>query len=97
MRLPDGNKRLTGLSEHSDWCRQHFATMAEGGVWGVPRSGLVFTKVSSDPPVLELTKQMPWEEGFPMTPAELAAYQDDEFKSIQRQFQIAGIEVKRPE
>lgn len=29
---------------YSDWCRQMFGLMADGGTWTVPRSGLVFTR-----------------------------------------------------
>lgn len=24
------------------WCRQHLALIKDGGVWGIPRSGLIF-------------------------------------------------------
>lgn len=40
-----GNEHWNPLDPRSTaWCRTHYAMMAEGGSWGVPRSGLLFRK-----------------------------------------------------
>lgn len=73
------------------WSRQLFDSLNDGGVWGVPRSGLVFAKRGD---VLALTEVMPWEEGMPVTRDELIAYQQSEFALIQERFKLAGITVE---
>jgi hypothetical protein len=84
------------------WCRAQFDMLALGGVWGVPRSGLVFRKESEDPDVLRLAERMPFSAlpddpdlDIPHSEAELVAYQDDDFDVIQREFALAGIAVER--
>lgn len=85
----------------SQWCRSLYSSMAEGGVWGVPRSGLVFRKQDGG---LTLTQRMPYTpelalaatEGLdvPLSEAELRVYQDVDFRLIQERFKAAGIPVK---
>ena len=87
-------------TEYAAWCRVHFAHMRDGGVWAVPRSGLLFTRKGDE---LELTARMPFtdelqaaaDEGLdvPADEATLRAYQDDDFLMIQRHFKQAGITV----
>ena len=86
------------------WCRQHFALMGEGGVWAVPRSGLVFTKRDG---ALVLTARMPWTDELaaaaaggadvPRSPAELRAYQDADAALIRSRFEAAGIPTRNEE
>jgi hypothetical protein len=38
----DGQHR--SRDPHADWCRNLFASLNDGGVWGVPRSGLTFKR-----------------------------------------------------
>jgi hypothetical protein len=83
------------VSDYGEWCRTHFALMAVGGTWGVPRSGLVFQKVSVEPPVLELVTQMPHAPEMPVAADELAGFQDADYAAIKREFKLAGIEVRR--
>ena len=82
------------IEQHVRWCRHLFDSLAEGGVWGVPRSGLVFTRRGGE---LVLTEQMPWTAEMPITEAELAEQQADEFDSVKAHFGAAGIAVTRPE
>jgi hypothetical protein len=81
------------LSAHVEWSRRLFALMPDGGVWGVPRSGLLFRK---DGDTLVLIGSMPWEDGMPMTEDELTKQQDAEYADIQRHFEAAGVMVTRP-
>lgn len=90
------------MSRASDlaWCRAHFASMADGGVWGVPRSGLVFCRRGE---ALVLVERMPWTSEMaeaaelgrdvPGSEEELRAYQDADYETIRGRFEAAGITV----
>jgi hypothetical protein len=75
---------------HVEWSRQHFRTIAEGCTWGVPRSGLIFTKRGGR---LELTARMPHHPAMPVTPLKLKRQQRHEFLNVKRHFEAAGIPV----
>lgn len=68
-----------------------FAMLADQGVWGIPRNGLVFRK--DGPTSLTLISRMPHFEEMAMTADELRAYQDEEFEEIKFQFGLIGVEV----
>jgi len=72
------------------WCRHHFAMMRDGGVWAVPRSGLVFTRRGDG---LVLTDRMPWQDGMPMTAEAFGAFQRADAELIRDRFAAAGITV----
>ena len=84
---------MSNLDDTRDaaWSRQLFDSLHDGGVWGVPRSGLVFAKRGD---ILALTEVMPWEAGMPMTRDELVVYQQADFALIQERFKLAGITVE---
>jgi len=74
--------------------------MAEGGRWGVPRSGLIFAKRDG---ALVLVDRAPFaviaqaaSEGLdvPASPDELRVYQDDDYELIRDKFGAAGIPVR---
>lgn len=73
-----------------EWSRNHFRMMADGGTWAVPRSGLIFQKHGTR---LELTACMPHDPAMPITAAELHEQQLSEFRSIKRNFELAGVTV----
>lgn len=77
--------------EHIRWCRQTFDMMAEGGVWGIPRSGLVFQRIGDK---LVLKDAMPWSAEMPITADELEAMQLREFEETKEHFAAAGITVE---
>lgn len=79
---------------HVTWCRSLFDTLNEGGVWGVPRSGLIFRK---DGDALVLYATMPHDEEMPLTSEELREQQEDEFESVRAHFGAAGVDVRREE
>lgn len=82
------------------WCESMFNSLAEDGVWGVPRSGLVFQKRAGG---LALIERMPYlpelgvaaarGEDVPVSAEALLAYQDEDFAAIREHFRAAGIEV----
>lgn len=85
------------------WCRDWFATMSDGGIWAVPRSGLIFTRRDG---ALVLTSRMPWTDelaqavaadvglDLPPSPGALAAYQDADYELILARFEAAGVTVR---
>lgn len=76
------------MSEYTRWCQGIFNCLVEGGVWAVPRSGLVFRK----------------EEGsfvlcaaYPSVHLDPEPDQDDllsEYNEIRLHFEEAGIPVR---
>lgn len=82
----------TDTTDHTAWCLSLFDSIVEGGVWGVPRNGLIFTKRNGE---FVLTDAMPWTDGMPLTADELAEYQASEFEETREQFAKAGITVRK--
>lgn len=78
--------------EHAEWCAELFRVMSQGGVWGIPRSGLVFRKEGTS---LVLVSEMPWSEEMSVTKQQLHAAQLEEFEVVRENFGRAGIEVRR--
>jgi hypothetical protein len=72
------------------WCLTLWASLAEGGVWAVPRSAMIFRKQGN---FLALFAVMPWQEGLPITAEQLIEQQRGEYASIATAFRLAGIEV----
>lgn len=85
---------MTVKPEHIEWSRQMFKTLSEGGKWGVPRSGLIFTKQGN---ALVLTDVMPHDPAMPITPEQLVDQQDRDFKIITEHFGAAGVDVQKGE
>lgn len=81
MKPTDGQHRMN-REDHTTWCQNLFASLTEGGRWGIPRSGLVFTKREGK---LILVERSP---GFP------AEAQDRDFAETKKHFELAGIEVE---
>jgi hypothetical protein len=89
------------FQQEVQWSRRHFDLLKLNAVWGVPRSGLIFRKVSHFE--LALDNLMPWSEamgqGFrdgydvPPTREKLRAFQQEDFRCIAQRFNAAGIDV----
>jgi hypothetical protein len=75
---------------HIDWSRNHFEMIADGGTWGIPRSGLIFTKRGR---TFELTARMPHDPAMPITVDELREQQARELADVIEHFGAAGIAV----
>jgi hypothetical protein len=75
---------------HIAWSRRQFDIMAEGAIWGVPRSGMIFQRRGD---TLVLIECMPHMNGMPVTPAQLAEQQQYEYEAIAEHFTAAGIIV----
>lgn len=91
---------MTAASDRA-WCRELFAGLRVGGVWAVPRSGLVFRRDAGE---LVLVDRMPWTDELqeaaavgldvPKSEQELSAYQDLDYRLIRDRFAGAGIRVR---
>lgn len=89
-------------ASHLDWCRGIWAMISDGGVWAVPRSGLVFRK-DEQARTWTLVERMPWLEEMgeaarsgadvPPTAEDLRIYQDEDIEAIRQRFASIGIEV----
>lgn len=75
----------------ADWSRELFRVLKIGGVWGVPRSGLMFQRVSENE--LALTARMPHDPAMSITEDELIEQQTHEYEGVKRHFGNAGITV----
>lgn len=76
--------------QHVAWCRRLFESLNEGGVWGVPRSGLQFRRRDDK---LVLTQRMPHDKKMSMSEGELQEYQHQDYLDIKEHFEAAGIPV----
>lgn len=75
-----------------EFCKQLFlALRPDGGVWGIPRSGMVYMRVG--PMELALTARMPHNKSMPCGAAELAEQQRDEYIAVKRYMGVSGITV----
>ena len=83
---------MTELSPEAQWCRNLFNSLTEGGVWGIPRSGLMFRKQDGK---LVLYERMPWMAEMDGVISEfgLRLQQDRELDDNRRYFGEAGIEI----
>lgn len=76
---------------HIEWSRHQFAMLKDGGVWGIPRSGIVFQRQGEE---LVLILRMPHIEEMPVTPAQLDRTQQDDFDVVKAHFEAAGVQVR---
>jgi hypothetical protein len=74
------------------WCFRLFHSLAEGGTWAVPRSGLIFQRQGDK---LVLIQMMPHDPAMPMSADELRAYQQDDYDAIASRFRAGGIPVEK--
>jgi hypothetical protein len=70
---------------YSEWCRQCFALIADGGTWAVPRSGLIFTRRGEDLALTKIICVVP-------VPGYVKESRAD-YLAIRREFKKAGIRI----
>jgi hypothetical protein len=81
-----------------DWCRGLWDSLRDRGVWGIPRSGLIFEK-REEAREFAVVARMPHEEGMlrfdgePLTAAEFAVQQQAEVDGTRARFAVLGITV----
>ena len=72
------------MSDWRGWCQTHYALLADGGTWVVPRSSLSFQKDAKHTRLRLIA---------PLGP--LSEAQQSDFEAIREQFGLAGIGVTR--
>ena len=74
-----------------NWSKRTFAMMTDGGTWGVPRSGLIFTRRGK---ALVLTTRMPYDPAMPCTAEQLSEQQQNDYDAIAKRMVAAGVEMR---
>jgi hypothetical protein len=75
-----------------DWCRVLWDSLRDRGVWGIPRSGLVFQKFEAERE-FRVIARMPHEEGMPLSASELREQQQTEIEGNRARFTEFGVQV----
>jgi len=78
--------------EQVDWCEHFWNMINDGGIWAVPRSGLMFRKDETRS-ALVLYDRMPHHEDMEITAYQLRAIQDGDLRAIRDRFSELGILV----
>jgi len=86
-----------------EWTRQNHALTREGGIWTVPRSGLIFRRTNTG---FELINVMPYlpemSEAFatghdvPPSPSALMIFQKQDYECIKRRHEESGLTMTDP-
>ena len=76
----------------NEWARGMWNMLNDGGVWGIPRCGLMYRK---DEEAMKFVcfERMNWERGVPMTREELREAQDSDHANLVVVFKAIGVEV----
>jgi len=70
--------------------------LADGGVWGIPRCGLVYRK-DAEAKELVLIMRMPWFEGLSASEQQLLDSQEHDHAGIIDMFDAIGVGVREEE
>jgi len=76
--------------DHIQWCKNIMSMLRDNGVWGVPRSGLTFTKRGD---TLVLTKRSGVPPDVRVVDHVWAHQQEEEFAAVKKHFGAAGFKV----
>lgn len=80
------------LQEEVAWCEGIWNMLKPGGVWAIPRSGLIFKKDAVSASFV-LIERMPHIEGMPVTPEQLREIQDGDLLATRERFALMGVKV----
>ena len=78
--------------EEVAWCRQLWESIRDGGVWAIPRTGLIFQK-RVNPKQLVLTMRMPHDPAMECSAEELREQQDSDLRATREHFSLLDIRV----
>ena len=90
--MSDERDNLMEWAEFKKWSWQTWNSIAQGGTWAVPRSGLVFQKQGT---TLVLIARMPYQEGMPGNGGQWAEYQESDYDAIKREFAKINVTVEK--
>jgi len=83
-----------GIDGSRGWASAMWSMLNEGGIWGVPRSGLVLRKEGN---LFIVQDRMPWVPIMPWSEAEWLQMQEDEIKDLTAMFAGIGVTVQEIE
>ncbi|HYQ84112.1 MAG TPA: hypothetical protein VEP28_08940 [Rubrobacter sp.] len=78
------------------WAANLWRSLRDGGIWGLPRSGLVYTKDEAAKRMV-LTMRVPWFAGLSASPEVLREAQDHDHAGVRDMFAAIGIDVVEEE
>jgi hypothetical protein len=84
--------RIGSIDGSGGFARGVWTMLRDGGVWTVPRCGLLYQKHEEEMK-LALVSRLPWSEGMPFEPDELREFQDYDHEQIGKLFGSVGVEV----
>lgn len=70
-----------GMDGSRGWATNLWDMLNDGGVYGIPRCGLVFRK-NATAKQLTLIERMPWDPAMPFTADELFEAQEDDLQGM---------------
>jgi hypothetical protein len=77
-------------AEHVEWCRRTWSLMRDGGVWGIPRTGLLFKKLEAEKTLMLIDRFVPVIEEARPGWREL---QEEDLEACREHFAVIGVEV----
>lgn len=80
------------LQSDVGWLAEMWDMLRDRGVWGVPRSGVVFQKREAERE-LRVVARMPHDPAMSITPEQLAEQQQSEVDGLRARFEVLGITV----
>ena len=81
-----------GMDGTQGFASNLWAMLTDGGVWGVPRCGIVLTK-NEQAKTMTVTARMPWHPEMPCTPEQLVAMRDEDIEGVTTMFASIGVIV----
>jgi len=74
------------------WGQNLWSSLEDGGVWGIPRCGLIYQKDEPEKRLV-LIARMPWFDELSVTEAELRERQKHDHEGVTKMMYAIGIEV----
>lgn len=84
--------KMPSLDGTQGFASQLWGSLTDGGIWGIPRCGLVYVKEAQERRLV-LIQRMPWQEDMPCTAEELRESQDFDHERITAMMNAIGVEV----
>jgi len=92
MSEPSSITHVHGEQFSMEWSQRLWDMLKDDGVWGIPRSGLMFRKNVAQARFV-LYDRLPYRTEMPWTREQHLQFQDDDIEVIRTVFASLGIEV----
>jgi hypothetical protein len=84
--------KIGSVDDTRGWATQLWESLEDGGIWGIPRCGLIYQKDEPEKRLVLLAR-MAWFEELSVSEAELRERQDEDHQGITRMMYAIGVEV----